>query len=430
MTERPRFLNLKQASAIRDLVATPVYVYDEPLLRRQANAALAFPHAFGLTVRYAMKASPNAALLRFFDGLGLHIDASSGYEVHRAVRAGIAPWKISLSGQEMPADFAGLVESGMEFNACSLRQLDDYGKGFPETSVGLRINPGIGSGGTKKTNVGGPSASFGIWHEYAEQAREIVAKHRLRIVRIHTHIGSGGDPEVWQRVAAMSLNQVEAFEHAEVLNLGGGFKVGRMSGDESTDLQRIGEPVRALFLDLYQRTGRKIHLEIEPGTYMVANACSLLTTVQDIVDTGEEGYRFLKLDTGMTELLRPSLYASQHPIVVLPRREIDGATANYVVVGHCCESGDLMTPSREAWDTLAPRRLAEARVGDLALIEGVGAYCSAMSAKNYNSFPEAPEVLLREDGQLQVIRRRQTLEQMVANETPPPETDEIPSSNC
>ena len=89
-----------------------------------------------------------------------------------------------------------------------------------------------------------------------------------------------------------------------------------------------------------------------------------------------------------------------------------------MVVGHCCESGDLLTPSPDNAGELGPRELAKADIGDLCVIEGAGAYCSSLSAKNYNSFPEAPEVLLRENGDLVVIRRRQTLDQIVQNEVP------------
>jgi diaminopimelate decarboxylase len=190
-----------------------------------------------------------------------------------------------------------------------------------------------------------------------------------------------------------------------------------MSYEQTTDLQEIGQPIREALEDLARDTGRRIHLEIEPGTYLAANACALLSTIQDIVDTGEEGYRFLKLDTGMTEILRPSLYASQHPIILLPRLDT-GACLPYVAVGHCCESGDILTPAPEHHDVLHPREFPEVEPGDLCVIEGAGAYCSAMSAKNYNSFPEAPEVLLRETGELVLIRRRQTLDQVLENELP------------
>lgn len=138
-------------------------------------------------------------------------------------------------------------------------------------------------------------------------------EHNLTLDRIHTHIGSGSDPLVWQQVAALSLSLVNQFPDVVALNLGGGFKVGRMASEKSTDLQDIGTPVMEAFQIFAQDTGRHIKLEIEPGTYLVANAGALLSTVQDIVSTDridnevEKGYTFLKLDCGMTEVLRPSL---------------------------------------------------------------------------------------------------------------------------
>lgn len=417
--EKLKFLNAAQAASVRQTVGTPAFVYDEKTLKAQAAATLAFPNPFGLTVRYAMKACPNAAILRLFDSCGLHFDASSSFEVDRAIKAGIPAAKISLSTQQAPekADFTRFQESGVQFNACSLSQLETFGALFPGKEVGVRFNPGLGSGGTSKTNVGGPSSSFGIWHESIPQVREIAKKHQLRVIRIHTHIGSGSDPLVWQKTADLSLNMVLEFPDVTTLNLGGGYKVGRMSYEKTTDLTTIAQPIVKDLKDFQAETGRTIKLEIEPGTYLLANSCSLVTTVQDAVNTGKDGYNFLKLDAGMTEVLRPALYAAQHPIVVLPQKE-SSETLKYVIVGHCCESGDLLTPSPENHEELAPRELAKAEIGDLCVIDGAGAYCSAMSAKNYNSFPEAAEVLLRESGELVLIRRRQTLDQIVQNEIP------------
>lgn len=416
--ESLRFLTPALARKVSDAFASPTFVYDRATLEHNATAALAFPHAFGLTVRYAMKASPNAAILQVFNAMGLHFDASSGYEVRRALAAGIAAERISLSTQELPEDFCELYSLGIRFNACSLSQLDTFGQAFPGQRCGVRFNPGLGSGGTGKTNVGGPHSSFGIWHAWADQVSALAVQHSIQIVRIHTHIGSGSEPQVWARVAGLSLDLVRRFAQVETLNLGGGYKVGRMRDEVSTDLQVIGEPVKAAFEQLATETGRKIKLEIEPGTYLVANAASLVTQIQDIVHTGgAEGLTFLKLNTGMTEILRPSLYAAQHPIIVLPEHDA-GQTQEYMVVGHCCESGDILTPAPDDAETLLPRQLATATRGDLCVIEGVGAYCSGMSAKNYNSFPEAAEVMLDRQGKLHLIRQRQTLADIIANEVP------------
>ena len=404
------------ARRVSERWGTPVFVYDEATLRRNARAVLDFPAAFGLTARFAMKALPNRTVLRIFHGMGLHMDAGSGYEARRAMLAGIPPEHIRVTGQELPRDLEELVRAGCLFTACSLCQLEAYGKLFPGTEVALRVNPGLGSGHSNRTNVGGPASSFGLWKDYVDRALQTAAHYGLRVTMIHTHIGSGADPEVWVRCADLALDLVEAFPDADTLGLGGGYKVARVPGEKTADLQRIGARVAEKFKAFGERTGRKLRLEIEPGTYLTATAGVLLCSVTDVVDTGPEGYRFIKTDAGMTENLRPSLYGAQHPIRVLKSTGNAVEEADFVVVGHCCESGDIMTPAPGDPEGLQPRRLPAPEPGDLLAVGGCGAYCAAMAAKNYNSFPEAPEVLLRESGEPVLIRRRQSLEQIVENE--------------
>ena len=409
------FLTRDQAVAVRDQFGTPVYVYDERTLKQNALSCLSFPNAYGLTVRYAMKANSNAAILKLFDGAGLHFDASSGHECERAILAGVSPERISLSSQEIPPNLGELVAASVSFNACSLHQIRRYGEENCGREIGIRFNPGLGSGSANRTNTGGPASSFGIWHEYLGEVKALLDEYQLTAIRVHTHIGSGIDPAVWQRAAQMSLDLARQLPEVRILNLGGGYKVARFPGEEQSDLVEIGRSVRDAFVGLYDETGRKLRLEIEPGTFLVANAGALLTTIQDIVSTGRGGYQFLKLDSGMSEILRPSHYGARHTIVVIPAKGV-GEMAEYIVAGHCCESGDLLTPAPADPELLEPRRLAVASIGDLCVIEGAGAYCSSMSAKNYNSFPEASEALRRESGRIVAIRRRQTLDQIIQNE--------------
>jgi diaminopimelate decarboxylase len=406
---------------------TPLYAYSLEKLQASAKNCLAFPNAYGLTVRYAMKACPNASILQTFGKMGLHIDASSGYEVRRAIAAGIPAHHICLSTQELPADFIPLVKLGVKINACSVSQLERFGQAFPGQPVGLRVNPGVGSGGFSgsttaysKTNVGGPSSSFGIWHTTVTDGtvQSIVDQYNLSIERIHTHIGSGSDPGVWQQVAVRSLSFCQQFQSVHTLNLGGGYKVGRNEGEVTTDLQEIGQPVRQAFVDFCEKEGRQLHLEIEPGTYLVAMAGCLISTVQDKVQTS--AHTFLKLDSGMTDVLRPSLYGAIHPITILPAvgSDVGKEQESVVVVGHCCESGDLMTPKPGEPEDLAERSLRKADIGDILIMDGSGAYCAGMSTKNYNSFPEAPEVMVDLDNVVHLIRKRQNLDQIFQNELP------------
>ncbi|MEZ4278242.1 MAG: diaminopimelate decarboxylase [Myxococcota bacterium] len=414
-----RFLTEPQIESIRERFGTPVYVYDQKTLEAAADQVLAFPAPCRLVGRFAMKALPTAAVLRIFDAKGLHIDASSGFEAERALRAGISPEKIQITAQELPKDLKGLVQRGVLFNACSLHQLRRFGELFPGGEVSVRINPGLGSGHNNRTNVGGPSSSFGIWHEKLPEVAALAREFDLRISGLHTHIGSGGDPEVWQRCAALTLGIARQLPDLDRLSLGGGFKVARMPGEQAADLAAIGAALAPQIRQFLAERGRgdDFQLEIEPGTFLVALAGAIVCEIIDVVDTGEAGHRFLKIDSGMTELLRPSLYGAQHPIHVVPHgRSASDESADYLVVGHCCESGDILTPGPGDPEGLLPRRLARAEIGDTVVIEGAGAYASGMAASNYNAFPKAAEVLIEGDGTARLIRSRQTLAQSLENE--------------
>jgi diaminopimelate decarboxylase len=414
--ESLRFLTSDDVRTVASEFGTPVFVMDEATLKRRMDECLAFPAPFGLTVRYAMKANPTRAILRIMSKAGLHIDASSGAEVHRALAAGIPAEHISLSAQELPEDLGDLLDRGMLVNATSLNQIDTIGSLRPGSHIGLRFNPGLGSGGTNRTNVGGPASSFGIWHELAGKAKALLLEHRLQCVRMHSHIGSGGDPEVWMRVATLNLDLVREFPDVTTLDLGGGFKVGRMANEPTTDLQVVGAAVRTAFESFAEETGRRLHLEIEPGTYLVANAGCLVSRIQDVVHTGTGGYTFYRLDTGMTDVLRPSLYGAQHPLIAVGRSRDLTESREVIVVGHCCESGDILTPAPGDPEALQPRLLADAAIDDLLVIEGVGAYCSAMCTRGYNSFPMSPEVLRKKDGSFQLIRKKQDMAAQWADE--------------
>ena len=378
-----------------------------------------------------MKALPTATILRMMYSEGIYIDASSTNEVLRAQAAGIPLKHISLTTQEWDEGIRPLVKDSLVFDVASLHQLeelikDPYFNTFKK--VGVRVNVGMGGGFHNKTNVGGPDASFGIWHEQIPTIKALAEKHQVDIKRVHTHVGSGNNPDSWREVLRASLQAVRQLPSVTTLNIGGGFKVARVPEEEDVDFEAIGKVLREELEAFFLETGRAVVLEIEPGTALVANAGCLVSTVQDIVSTKSEdpqkegGHRFLKLDTGMTEIIRPSLYGSQHTIRVVPASASSSGQGaakeeEVVVVGHCCESGDLITASSKNPSLLAPRRLPKASIGDLAVIEGTGAYCASMSTVNYNSFVQAPEVVLRENGEFELIRRRQTLEQMYENES-------------
>src|SRR6266851_3882368 len=391
------------AAEVRRRFGTPCYVYDHAALETAAREALAFPAPFGLTVRYAMKANPSRGILALFRELGLHVDASSDFEVER----------IQLTSQMPSRALERHLGRGVLFNACSLHQLEEFGRLAPGRELSVRVNPGLGTGSTKRTNTGGPASSFGIWHEAMAEILSLTMRYDLRIRRLHSHVGSGTDPEVWKRCARMTLDLAAQLPEVARINLGGGFKVGRMPEEPSVDMADVGAHVRREIEGFHDRSGRGLHLEIEPGTFLVANAGVIVASCVDVVDTGAEGYCFAKLDAGMPEITRPSLYGAQHPIDVLATEREQKAV---VFVGPCCESGDILTPAPGDPEALAPRWVPSPRIGDLVVVGGAGAYCAGMATINYNSYPQAPEVMLGRDGSLTLLRRRQAPEQVWQNE--------------
>jgi len=410
------FLTEAQVQELRQKFGSPLFVYSECLLRQAAEQALAVPAPFGLTVRYAMKANPTRGILRKLNELGLHIDASSTFEARRAILSGFAPDRILLTAQELrAAELEPLLRQGIAVNASSFGQLKLLLQRYHMLSgrkIGLRINPGIGSGGHAKTTVGGKYAGFGIWYEDMAWAADLCEQAGVKIERLHFHVGSGSDSEKVAEATGRSLQLVRhSLPDVEALNIGGGFAVDRMRDAPAADIATVLDGVFDRLSAFAVVHKRQLRLEIEPGTFLVANAGVLLASVLDVKRSGDN--LFAVLDAGMTEIMRPSLYGAQHPLTVFPRRSTNQLCT---VIGHCCESGDVLTV--ESGDVFRPQavHLTTVKPGDSLAIGGAGAYCSSMSAKNYNSFPEVVEVVLLENGRFWLIRKRQTLEQMLENE--------------
>lgn len=373
-------------------MSSPRYEYSRSKIQERLSELASLAAPFGLTVRYAMKANPHPEILKMVDAVGVHFDASSSYEADQLLALGIPGERISLSSQQSPHDLPALLSAHVHFTPTSLHQLDQFLSlsDRPE-EVGIRINPNIGYGHNNRTSTGGKSASFGIWHEYIPDALAKAERASVRITRLHVHIGSGADPSVWGKVIESALSIVDALPDVTTLNIGGGFKVHRFGDEREADMREIMAEF-GRHLDAYkERTGRALRLEIEPGTYLVAHAGTLVAEVDDIVDTGSGGYTFLRLNTGMNDFLRSSLYGAQHVIEVV---NDSTESADYVVVGHGCESGDILTPAKGNPEEIEPRTLKMARIGDEVRIQDVGAYGASMRAKGYNGFPEAEEVMV------------------------------------
>lgn len=418
-------------SEVREKFGTPCYLYDETLLVLKCRQAMSMPNAYGLRVRYAMKANSNRTLLKIIADQGLYIDASSLNEARRAELAGIEPGRIMLTTQEVPegADrrvLEDMMLRGMRYNVCSLLQLRLIADFASANSLALsiRVHPGVGSGESASRNTGDDYSCFGIHLTDIAEALQTASEKKLRFTGVHVHIGSGGDPEMWRRNIDLELGFVEKyFPDAGTVNFGGGLKEARMPHEKAADINALGLYAKERIEDFYRRTGRKLLMEIEPGTFISANMGYVVTTVRDKKKTGGSGLCFAIVDGGMDVNARPLLYGAQHPFFVISRDgrllssefEDTGTTKrDMMVVGTCCETGDSLCLDSDS--NSAPRPMAEPEIGDIIVVGGAGAYCSAMTPFNYNSHLQAPEVLYTTDGQLKLIRKRQTLEQMLINE--------------
>jgi len=408
---------------------TPLYVYDESLILKKCTDCLNMPSAFGSTVRYAMKANSNRTLLRLICSAGLHLDASSLNEVTRAHFAGIPYERIMLTTQEVygcdeKTKLEKLLLQGLKYNVCSLRQLQLIADFAAENGIepGIRVHPGIGSGESATRNTGDDYACFGVHLSDVEEALSYAAEKGLRFRHIHEHIGSGADSEVWRQNIDLELSIIEEyFPDATTVCFGGGLKEARMPDEHPADIELLGNYAKTRIEDFYRRTGRKLWMEIEPGTYIVANSGYAVTRVIDMKNTTRSN--FIIIDGGMEINSRPLLYGSRHPVYVVSgdgtavkSSEFNDVSGGYsaVVAGKCCESGDCQTLAPEGHSV--PRAMAEPAVGDLIVIGGTGAYCSSMAPFNYNSHTQAPEVLRTADGDLRLIRKKQTLDQLLENE--------------
>lgn len=371
---------------------TPRYEYSRSKIQDRIVYLKKLSAPYGFIIRYAVKANPHKEIISMMEKSGICFDASSSYEAVRLLEQGVPGNKISLSSQQSPYNLEELLAAGVLFVATSVKQLKLFSqaKNHPNM-VSVRINPNLGYGHSKRTSTGGINASFGIWHEYSGEVLELAKSENIVIDRLHLHVGSGADPSVWGDVMDRSLEIIDKFKDVVSLDIGGGFKIHRYGEEKETDMVEVMKVFADKLENFYKETGRKLKLEIEPGTYFVAHAGTLVATIDDVVDTGINGYRFIRLNTGMNDFLRSTLYGAQHRIEVINDSQ---TTEDYIVVGHNCESGDIFTTVAGNSEEIEPRQLKKASIGDEIRIYDVGAYCASMSAKGYNSFPDAIEVMV------------------------------------
>lgn len=410
---------LFKAIARKEGVELPAYVHFASDIIGQFEKFAAIPAPFGITVRYAMKANSVGYLLKMIQDLGGHFDASTFEEFERAEIAGVKPNRIRHTAAQVPTrtQLERIVRSGAEYTACSLLELENFGKAFPGHALGIRFNIGIASGWTPQTETGGAGSPFGIYQK-TDEIKQILRKYNLNLKTFHYHIGSGADPGKQTGALSRAFEMIREFPSVDTVNVGGGVKIGRMEYDSETDIAALGGAMAKELKSFYKSTRRRIHLEIEPGTAMVAKSGNILTRVEDIIDNRPEGFEFIRLEgAGMNLCARQTMYGAEHPVIPIPMDCSRRAIREYSMFGDRCESGDGITPRAGQPETKDTRLMKRVKVGELAVIGATGAYGDSMAPQQYNSgivpavyfvTPDKRLVCARVRGNIRDITRRET----------------------
>lgn len=400
-------------SAITSEVGTPVYVYSKTAIEsayRAYDAALA---GVDHLICYSVKANSSLGILGVLAQLGAGADIVSGGELYRWQRAGGDPGKVVFSGVgKTEAEIRTALAAGiLAFNVESIEELVVLDRIARQAGViapvALRVNPDVDAQTHPYISTGLKQNKFGIASTVARDVfRRAAGMPNLHVRGIDCHIGSqltktAPFSDAIQRLCALINALADDGLTIEMLDIGGGLGIDYgKEGDAAPPSQgEYGAAVKAALAPLGVK---KIRLLVEPGRSIVGPAGSLVTKV--LYRKPGEAKHFTIVDAAMNDLIRPSFYGSHHPMQPVFRKE--GATSQITdVVGPICETGDFLARDREL-PTMAP--------GDLLAIGAAGAYGFTMSS-NYNTRPRAAEVLV-EGPRWRIIRERETLEQLLANE--------------
>ncbi len=398
-------------SRIAKELGTPCYIYSYSTLVRHFrvydSAFKNIPHV----IAFAMKANSNLAILRLMAKEGSGVDIVSGGELFRALKAGVPPAKIVFAGVgKNPEEIRDALKADiLMFNvesSAELHAINDVAAALGRKArVALRINPDIDPKTHPYISTGLKKSKFGIAADRALDEFKLASSlGHIEVVGVHAHIGSQLTEvtpfvESLKKVIALIETLKKQGINVRYLNIGGG--LGITYSDEKPPLpQELADAVFPLVKDL------GLTLVMEPGRVIVGNAGILVT--QALYLKEGETKRFVIVDAAMNDLIRPSLYGAYHEIRPLTEAATHRTKHQVDVVGPVCESGDFLAKDRA---------LADVKPGELLAVMSAGAYGFVMSS-NYNSRPRVPEALIK-DGEIHVIRERETYNDLVKGETIP-----------
>ena len=396
-------MEVKDLLSVVHTYGSPVYVYDANKISAQyERLTKAFAAVPSLRINYAMKALSNVSILKLMQKLGAGLDTVSIQEVKLGLHAGFAPEQIIFTPNGVSMEEIEEAASlGVQLNIDNLSILEQFGSKHPQIPVCIRINPHVMAGGNSKISVGHIDSKFGISIHQIPHILRIVENTKMHINGIHMHTGSDIlDIDVFLYAAEILFDTAKHFRELKFIDFGSGFKVPYKEGDIQTDIEELGEKLSQRFLEFCKLYGRNLTLAFEPGKFLVSEAGFFLVKVNVVKQTTSTV--FAQIDSGFNHLIRPMFYGATHFIENISNPE--GKKRFYSVVGYICET-----------DTFASnRQIAEISEGDILCFRNAGAYCYTM-ASNYNSRPRPAEVLWI-DGQAKLIRKAETLEDLLRNQ--------------
>jgi diaminopimelate decarboxylase len=406
VTTESNFFGNTDAAALVEKYGSPLYVYNEEILRsrcKELKNLVTYPN---FSVNYSVKANGNLSLLKIAKEEGLNVDAMSPGEIYVEELAGFKPENILYIGNNVSADemqFA--IDRGIIMSVDSVAQLETYGMINPGGKVCIRVNGGVGAGHHEKVITAGKKTKFGIPVDYLEDVKAILTKYSLKLVGINQHIGSlFMAPDKYIAGLNSLLSIAKNFDDLEFIDLGGGFGIPyhKLAGEERLNLKQLGEKLDEAFYAFAKDYGKELTFKVEPGRYVMAECSVLLGSVYATKVNAD--IKYVGTDLGFNVLVRPVMYDSHHDIEVYRTSDTPSTKEEAVtVVGNICETGDIIAKDRV---------LPEIFEGDILGVLDAGAYGYCM-ASNYNNRLRPAEVLITSNGDDQLIRRRDTFEDLV-----------------
>ncbi|HET7522438.1 MAG TPA: diaminopimelate decarboxylase [Bacillales bacterium] len=402
---------------------TPLYVYDVAHMRRKAEE---FKQAFqnsgvGGKVAYASKAFSCVAMVQLVEEEGLNLDVVSGGELYTALRAGFPPERIHFHGNnKSPDEIEMAVQAGIGCfiadNFDELQLLEETGRRYGrQISVLLRITPGVEAHTHQYIATGQEDSKFGFdlgSGQVHTALKSVLSSEVIECLGLHCHIGSqifdsGGFQVAVKKIFhELEYRMKDLSYMPKVLNVGGGFGIRYVEGDTPQKISDYIDTISQAVQDESARLGVSApEIWVEPGRAIVGNAGTTLYTVGSRKEVPGVR-RYLAVDGGMTDNLRPALYDAKYE-GLLANRGLEPSEQTVSIAGKCCESGDMLI-----WDLPLPK----IKDNDILAVFSTGAYGYSM-ANNYNRIPR-PAVVFVENGDARLVVKRETLEDLVQFDLP------------